>query len=92
MLLVLLIRMRLLRMRNGDGIYRGGKLLGNRLVVSVCERIEKSERVYLEVSLSEARKATSIALELRVRSRMTEKRDVVQEIDLKRGQRDWTYG
>jgi hypothetical protein len=38
MLLVLLIRMRLLRMRNGDGIYRGGKLLGIRLVVSVFDR------------------------------------------------------
>jgi len=35
MLLVLLIRMRLLRMQSEDGIYRGGKLLGNRLIVSV---------------------------------------------------------
>jgi hypothetical protein len=59
-------------MRNGDGIYRGGKLLGIRLVVSVFERSEKSDRAYLEGSLSGARRASNIALGLRVRSRMTE--------------------
>jgi hypothetical protein len=38
--------MRLLRMQSEDGIYRGGKLLGNRLVVSeLFERSEKSNRV-----------------------------------------------
>jgi len=49
MLLVLLIRMRLLRMRNAGGIYRGGKLLGNRLLVSIFEWSEKSERGYVGV-------------------------------------------
>ena len=52
MLLVLLIRRRLLRMQSGDGIYRGGKLLGIRLFISsstegrramaLFERSEKS--------------------------------------------------
>jgi hypothetical protein len=59
--------MRLLRMRNGDGIYRGGKLLGNRLVVSeLFERSEKSDRASCRVergtreglSLSEARRGS----------------------------------
>ena len=38
MLLVLLIRMRLLRMQSEDGIYRVGKLLEIRLIVSVLDR------------------------------------------------------
>ena len=36
MLLVLLIPMHLLRTRSGGEIYRGGKLLGIRLIVSSC--------------------------------------------------------
>jgi len=42
--------MRLLRMQSEDGIYRGGKLLGIRLIVSVFDRWDKGDGVSLSSS------------------------------------------